>query len=61
MCTHLQGLVTSDEAAAMLLEPELEASDLVPDKYEGQYEFHFRSMHQQRKGVAPGACRTSTS
>jgi hypothetical protein len=33
--TYLQGLVTSDEAAAMLSEPELEASDLVPDKYEG--------------------------
>lgn len=32
---NVQGLVLSDAAAAMLSEPELQASDLVPNKYEG--------------------------
>jgi hypothetical protein len=31
----LQGMVTSEQAAAALSEPELQASDLVPRKYEG--------------------------
>lgn len=35
MCKSKQGLVSSDEAAVMLAQPELEASDLVPNQYEG--------------------------
>lgn len=34
-CAFLQGLISSDEAAAMLAQPELQASDLLPNKYEG--------------------------
>jgi hypothetical protein len=30
-------MVTSEQAAAALSEPELQASDLVPRKYEGTY------------------------
>jgi hypothetical protein len=32
----VQGLVSSEDAAAMLSDPQLEASDLVPNKYEGR-------------------------
>lgn len=34
----LQGVVTSEQAAAALAEPELQASDLVPRKYEGEHD-----------------------
>ncbi|KAF6259139.1 hypothetical protein COO60DRAFT_1514683 [Scenedesmus sp. NREL 46B-D3] len=33
----LKGMVTSEQAAAALAEPELQASDLVPRKYEGGF------------------------
>jgi len=32
----MQGRITSEEAAAMLSQPEIQASDLVPNKYEGE-------------------------
>jgi hypothetical protein len=37
MCgAPLQGRVSSQQAAAMLEEPELQESDLLPQKYEGE-------------------------